>query len=156
MDRFFSHMVASFRETFPSRASEWATASMLFLWAIVLAQNPDLFYRPGSVFRPLTDIASQGTWAWLCLVAGLGRLASLGINGAWRRTPHLRALTAFVTAGFWFLISVGIITSGNGTTGLAIYPVLFLLDAYNVIRSMGDAGSADRFYSEAHRNGPDT
>jgi len=156
MGDILEHIRQSFRETFPARASEWALASMLFLWSFALAGTPDLFERPNSPFGPLLGLMTQNQWAWLCFVAGLVRLVSLTINGAWRRTPHLRAFTAFISAGFWFYIASGIVMSGNGTTGLAIYPVLFLLDVYNVMRAVGDAGSADRIYHEALRDDPDS
>jgi len=150
----FAHFASSLRETFPARASEWALGLMLFNWSVVLSANPDLL-TTSATLRPLTDVMDQGMWALLCLVGGAGRLAMLAVNGGWRRSPHLRALSAFLSCLFWFLVSVGIIQSGQVNTGLAIYPILFILDAYNVIRAMGDAGSADRAFRGA-RNGTDT
>lgn len=137
------HFSTSLRETFPTRASEWALAVMLFLWGIVLAVNVDLFTESRS-FSEIARVFGQSTLSWMCLAAGGGRLAMLAVNGAWRRSPHLRAIGAFVSAGFWFMISMGFLQAGTFGTGLAVYPVLFLLDAYNVIRAAGDAGTADR------------
>lgn len=152
----FSHIFSSLRETFPARASEWALATMLFGWAVVLSSNPDLFSETRS-FAGLAQFADQKVWAWMCLFAGGGRLMFLAINGAWRRTPHLRALTALITCFFWFQITAGLLWAESSSTGLAIYPVLFFLDAFNVIRAMGDAGSADRIHRQQEQalNGSD-
>lgn len=149
-----SHIAKSFRETFPTRASEWALGTMLFLWAVVLTLNPDLFTESRS-FVAMARFMPQETWALLCLIAGGGRLLMLAVNGAWRRTPHLRALAAFVSCFFWFQISVGLLQAGTFGTGLAIYPVLFTLDVYNVFRASRDAGSSDRIHTGA-RHGTDT
>lgn len=149
----WAHITKSLRETFPTRASEWALGVMLFLWAVVLSANPDLFAKNPS-FRPLAQIVDQQRWALLCLVVGGGRLLMLAVNGMWRRSPHLRALTAFISCFFWFQISLGFLQAGTFGTGLAVYPVLFALDVYNALRAAGDAGSSDRIHSRSPDHGP--
>jgi hypothetical protein len=139
---FFAHLSRSLRETFPVRASEWALAAMLFNWSIILFLMPDLFATVDA-FAPLAKLMPQTTFSGMCFLVGFGRLVSLAINGTWRRSPHLRAFGAFLGSGVWFMISIGIIRSGSGATGLGIYPILVLLDSYNVIRAAGEAGLSD-------------
>jgi len=147
--------IIAFRDTFPGRASEWALGLMLFNWSVVLTANPDLFAE-----RPACDafaaIMEQSAWALLCLTVGGTRLIVLAINGAWRRSPHLRALCAFASCFFWFQITVGLAQSDSLGTGMAIYPVLILLDAFNAIRTMGEAGLSDAIHKRVARNGTDT
>ncbi|KFB11019.1 hypothetical protein [Nitratireductor basaltis] len=147
-----AHIKQSLRETFPVRASEWALALMLLNWSLILVLNPDLF-ADGASYRPLAAMMKQDTWALLCLVAGAGRLIFLAINGAWRRSPHLRALGAFIACLFWFQITVGFAQAGTWSTGLAVYPVLLLLDSYNVMRAVTDAAASDQRHQERARNG---
>jgi hypothetical protein len=148
--------LTALRETFPARASEWALSIMLFLWSVVLSANPDLF-ATGMSYRSLGQIMGQDGWAVACLFVGGGRLIILAVNGAWRRSPHLRALGAFLSGLFWFMISAGIVQSGIYNTGLAVYPVLFMLDAFNAIRAMGEAGRSDQFHgSRMAKDGPHT
>jgi len=147
----WAHITTSIKETFPTRAAEWATGTILFNWCIVLTSNPDLFTESKS-FVELARLMSQHSWAMLCGVVGGGRLLILVINGSWRRSPHLRAVAAFISSVFWFQISIGFFQAGTFGTGLAAYPILFFLDVYNVFRSARDAGNSDRIHTGS-RNG---
>lgn len=147
-----AHISRSFRETFQARASEWALATMLFLWSVFLHINDDMF-QTGATYHALSNILQQSTWAALCLVVGGGRLIVLAINGAWRRSPHFRGLSAFISSLFWFEITIGILQGGEINTGLAVYPILFLLDCYNVIRAFGEAGRSDANHKRVAGNG---
>ncbi|NMG39786.1 hypothetical protein GRZ55_11080 [Chelativorans sp. ZYF759] len=148
----FAHITKSLRETFPGRASEWALSLILLNWGIILLLNPLLFSSPS--YRPLAGLAYPENWSIFCMVAGGGRLLVLAINGAWRRSPHMRAAGAFVTCFFWFQISIGFLQAGTWSTGLAVYPVLLLLDSYNVIRAMGEAAISDAAGKRAKRHEP--
>jgi hypothetical protein len=121
---------------------------MLFLWGVVLHQAPDLF-DTNAAFAGLKQMARQSTWELGCLVVGGGRLVILGLNGTVRRSPHLRAIAAFITTFFWVQIAIGIMMSGVGSTGLAVYPILALLDTYNVIRASREAGALDAYHKRA-------
>lgn len=149
------HLATSLRHSFEARASEWALSAVLFLWGVVLHQNPTHF-ETNPAFSGAAMMASQLTWELGCLVVGGGRLLILGMNGTVRRSPHLRALMAFVSCFFWMQVSLGILMSGVGSTGLAVYPILLLLDSYNVIRASREAGTLDHVYKRAARHGTDT
>ncbi|VVT14956.1 hypothetical protein [Hoeflea sp. EC-HK425] len=149
----FLHVSRSFRKTFAVRASEWALAIMLVNWSLVLFANPELFADRES-YAPLQDIMRQETWALVCFAAGAGRLIVLMINGAWRRSPHLRAAGAFIACFFWSQITLGFAQSEIWGTGMAIYPVLFALDAYNVFRAITDAAIIDNHFNRAVSDGP--
>lgn len=149
----FAHITHSLRHTFPTRASEWALGLMLFNWSVVLIFNPNLFAELPN-YSHFTEIMSQGSWAALCFIGGTLRLTMLFINGTWRRSPHLRAAAAFLSCFFWFQVSLALFQSGLFATGLAVYPVLFLLDVYNVFRASRDAGFSDSIKTGAD-NGTD-
>lgn len=148
------HFSRSLRETFPARASEWALGLMLFLWSVILIANPDVFTGPS--YRGLVMVAEQDTWAMLCLLVGGGRLLVLAVNGAWRRSPHMRSAMAFFSCFFWYQITIGMMQSGTWATGLAVYPVLLGLDAFNAIRTLGEAGASDNLHKRAANDGADT
>ncbi len=146
-----AHIAQSFRDTFQGRASEWALALVLFNWSVILTVNETLFADSPS-FAAFGQIISQDNLAMACGAVGAARLVVLGVNGWWRRSPHLRAVCSFLGAGFWFLITLGLIQAGTMGTGLAVYPVLLLLDSYNVIRAAGEAGIADLHHRQAAKD----
>lgn len=139
-------------EHLPGRASEWALATMLLLWGVVLFNSLGLFSQ--SYFIGLARIANQYNWAILCSVAGAARLLALAVNGTFGKTwwsrfsPHVRAVMAFMACFYWFTITLSILGSEQLTTGVAVYPVLFALDAYNVVRASSDARHSDEKYKD--------
>jgi hypothetical protein len=152
----FTHIGRSFRETFPGRASEWALGTMLALWAVILIVKPDVMSMQ-PYYTAMTQLMTQSSWAILCILVGGGRLVVLFVNGFWRRSPHLRSLTSFLSSLVWFEVSIGLLQSGIINTGLAVYPVLFGLDVFNAIRAMGDAGRSDAFHQQSvARNDPNS
>ncbi len=149
----WAHIEHSFRETFPTRMSEWFLAVMMLNWAIVLTLDPNVF-EAGQSFKALAGMMLQENWALVCFVLGSARLVILAINGAWRRTAHMRALGSLVSALFWFEVTIGFLQGGVVTTGLAIYPMLFLMDSVNAVRALGDAGRSDATH-KVTENGTD-
>jgi hypothetical protein len=143
----YHHATKSLRETFPVRASEWALSVMIFNWGVVLLLNDNLFSISPS-YNTFSSMMPEQAWGLVCLLVGLMRILFLFINGLWRRSPHLRLIGAFAACFFWFQITAGFIYSGTWSTGLAIYPVLLLLDFHNVLRAATDAAIIDRKYSE--------
>lgn len=135
-----AHSFESLKNTFEARASEWALTGVLVSMAVVFLVNDTMFY--GENFSRLREILdSRFGWAAVFSVVGLVRLAVLVINGAYWRTPHFRAATAFFSAGVWFLLFLGFVR--NGSMMAAIAPWIFLLDAYNIKRASHEAGKSE-------------
>jgi hypothetical protein len=130
---FFLHVRKSLRATFDTRVSEWALATILLLWSVVLHLNPELFAE-GPSYVKMAEVMPQRFWSIFCLVAGGGRLIILLVNGLISRSPHLRCLASFVSLFFWHQILLGFVLAGTFGTGLAVYPVLLALEIYHAIR----------------------
>ena len=145
----FHHATSSLRATFPIRASEWALSAMLFNWGLLLLMNDGLFALSPSYYV-FAALMPEALWGYACLAVGMMRLSVLFVNGMWRRSPHLRALGAFVSCFFWFQITAGFVFAWTGSTGLAVYPVLFLLDLHNVMRAASDAAIVDSKHARCH------
>lgn len=146
------HSVKSLQETFEARASEWVLTGVLLSLSLVFLLNNEMFYRDS--FDGLRNILnSRIGWATVMAAVGLVRLSVLIVNGAHWRTPHLRSLTAFLSAGIWFLFCAGF--ARNGSIMIAIAPWIFLLDAYNAKRASREAGKSEyiqRYRIQANRN----
>lgn len=134
-------LTVRFPAHFPLRVTEWLLASIKTTWGVVLLQPTDVFANP--IFSALGRIASQDTWGWVSLIFGTMHLVALYVNGARRRSPHLRAACSAIGSFFWFQVTLGLIGSGIISTGWAVYPWLFIASVYNVIRAMLDARASD-------------
>lgn len=133
---------------FPARASEWLLAGMLTAWGYILLRPDDLFGAERA-YAQMKIIAPESIWGSVAVAIGVLRILALGVNGTFLHTwygrfsPHVRSAMACLSCGVWTNISLGIYLTGVITTGIAIYPGLALLDAWNMVRASGDAGEAD-------------
>lgn len=133
-------------EHFPARASEWALAGMMMIWGIIVLQPGDLFAKMPA-YAYMHWIAPEQAWGMATISVGAVRLMALVINGTFLDTwwgkwsPWVRCILSFASCFLWFAISFGLIGSHVLSTGLATYPFLFALDAWNCRRAAGDAGS---------------
>lgn len=132
---------------FRARAGEWALATMLVIWGWLVYLPEEMFTSPAYAIMRLT--AREEVWGMAALIVGGIRLIALILNGTFWKTwygrfsPHIRSIMAGLSCFVWSQISLGLLLSGEATTGLAIYPVLLLFDFYNVMSAAGDAGATD-------------
>lgn len=126
------------------RALEWLTSLVLLGFALTLALPGDTLSLSGSYrgFRNLgLDEAAISTP--LALIAA-ARLVALYINGAWRRSPVMRAAGAAVGGAVFFMLSVTFswdwLTGASVAlgTGGATYAMLGLFDVLAAYRSGAD------------------
>lgn len=136
------------RTAFLGRLNEWAFASMLFMWGVVLLFPMVTFDgRAYSAFRLLVGEDMLGT---LFAIGGLIRLSVLFANGFWRPMYYVRAWMALTSMMAWLTITLGFASSGTFGTWIALYPVLTVFEGVNVFRAMIDAAQAER---EARKTG---
>jgi len=140
------HAWTSLKQSFPIRKSEWTLSliGMIGLW-LVFSVNSDLF-ASSDAYSGLARWASQPVWAWMCFSVGVGRVVVLAINGAYWRSPHWRALFAFLSCFVWYQLAVGLAQNiGIGTVlGLAVLAT----DVFNFRQAFLEAAA-----SEGLRNG---
>lgn len=132
------------------RALEWMTSALLLVFAITLALPGDtLAENPGFagfLSAGLNEAALALPISWIALL----RMAGLTINGAWRRSPHLRMVGAVLGAGIfacltmvfalpWLLGQQAALGIGAGT-----YAVACLFDLLAAYRTGADAGHSER------------
>lgn len=132
------------------RGLEWMTSALLLVFAITLALPGDtLAGNPGFagfVSAGLNEAALALPLSWIALL----RMAGLVINGAWRRSPHLRMIGAVLGAGIfaflamifalpWCLGQQPALGIGAGTCAVAC-----LFDLVAAYRTGADAGHSER------------
>jgi hypothetical protein len=134
LDTAQAHISATFLE----RLAEWTFAAILTSWGLMLLRPEDSFGLSVSQ-ATLARIASEEAWGYYCLTVGGSRLAALFING-WV-VPHtyfVRSATSFLSLLAWLTISLGLMASGTASTGLAIYPWIFLAELICLYRTGRD------------------
>lgn len=134
------HTFQSIQDTFEARASEWMLTFATISLAVVFFFNEPMFYR--EAFDGLRQINSNHVvWAAVLGTIGVTGLVVLLINGSYWRTPHFRAIMAFLRAGVWFFLALGFVR--NGSVMIALVPWIFFLDAYNAKRAAREAGQSE-------------
>jgi hypothetical protein len=115
MQTLIVHVRENFARVFVGRMIEWEHSIMLMLFGLVLIDQPELFGAAASYsfFRAMYD--SYAFWGLAALSVGAIRFAVLLVNGTIRRSPHLRAALAMMTAFFWFAAAYGAVVSDKLT-----------------------------------------
>lgn len=138
----FAHIRQSFEKAFFPRLSEWWAAGLLMALGWMLGSNPDLMdNRATHAYDLLLMIAEQHTWAIIMKLFAAARLTVLLINGAWRRSPHLRALSALLSCFFWTQIALSFAPIFG--YAFAMSAGVLVLDFVNMIRAARDARTID-------------
>lgn len=141
-------IVTGIHKHLPERVAEWALAIVLVRFGWTLLQPGDTFAL-SPTFTDMANMASENVWGWGCFLIGVVRLLALIVNGTFwdtiysRYSPHVRGITAVISIFAWTNICYGMWASGVNTTGLAVYPVLLVLDIWCVFHAFGDAKAAD-------------
>ncbi len=148
-----AHIRSSFVEAFFPRLAEWFAAGVLLLIGIVLMLNDGMMAAStGRGYQLLLAIADQPTWATTMVLFAVCRLTILLINGAWRRSPHLRALSAFLSCFFWTQITLSFAPVFGFAFAMAAG--WLALDMTNVMRAMRDARTVDDAYARGKHDRP--
>jgi hypothetical protein len=131
----------------PSRDLEWHCAGTDAAIAILLAL-PGSTFATGAIWDQFAAIMSENEWAALIGTVALIRILALAINGHWRRTPLLRALTAGMGAVLHaYLITLFWVPSvGAFGTGAAFSAALALSDIRSTYRAGRDIIVAGRVF----------
>lgn len=141
-------IVTGIHRHLPERVAEWALAIVLVRFGLILLA-PGSSFETSPAFRVMAEMAREETWGWACLTIGSIRFMALVVNGTFwdtwysRYSPHIRGFTAIASIFAWAQIVYGMASSGVNTTGLAVYPVLLVLDFWCVFHAFGDAKLAD-------------
>lgn len=145
-----AHIRDNFASAFFPRLSEWACATAVFGVGVVLHVNADLMENlQSNAYQLMLTIGPQATWAKALIIFGICRLLVLLINGAWRRSPHLRAVMAILSCFPLYTIAMSFLP----VFGIAmVFAWIFLgMDVINAVRAAGDARTVDH----AHARGKD-
>lgn len=153
---FIAHIRDNFAAAFFPRWAEWLAAGVLLGIGMMLTTNDDLMASAlasgsGRGYALLLEIAPQSVWALTMTMFGIIRIIILLINGAWRRSPVARAVTAFLSCFFW----TQIVLSFQPTFGFAFMMGLGWLvgDMVNIMRAARDARTVNDVLARGKSSG---
>ncbi|MEF2073466.1 hypothetical protein [Consotaella aegiceratis] len=138
---WFLRLVSRIWHSICDRLTDWLLTGFTLAWGITLAGEGDTFAL--SSFAVIKTWAPEMAWAVACLIVGFARLALLIINGAWRKSPHLRIAAALGTIPLWTLLSIGYHLAHSGVPGDLIYALCALAEIVSAYRASIEAGYND-------------
>lgn len=137
----------------PSRAMEWLTAAIAAGFASALFMGP--IFSTGDQWARFADIGTEREWAMAIGVVAYVRMVALLVNGHYRRTPAIRAVTALFGAGLSAFIAALFIVPGDPIqTGTFTYGCLAAADLVSAWRAAKDAATADWIWGKAMAEHP--
>ena len=128
---------------FYKRVASWIMAIMIMNIGIVLLIHGNMFDTNLS-YTFMGRIAEEHTWAYGCLGVGLLRLTGLVVNGGFKNfrwSAHMRSIGSGLSCLIWLQIAIGFMVAPQTGLGMAIYPFLLILDAYNSYVAAQEAGA---------------
>jgi hypothetical protein len=132
---------------FVLRSPEWWLAFALFGFGYQLAM-PGHIFATSSAYDVLARIGDEGAWATVLIGLSSLRFLALVLNGSFRFsrrwTPLVRSATAFVSAGAWFAVSIGLYFGNPHAAGVPVYFSLVVADLTLSVFIARQAGAATR------------
>lgn len=125
---------------FQARFSEWQNAAILFSLGLYLNLHLDMLTNPaaGDIFKGFVAVMGAPSWALVGILVGGSRLAALYVNGAHTRTPLVRLVTAFFSAGVFTQIANAFAGASSPNFGVIVFSYLVLADLYSAFRASAD------------------
>lgn len=139
-----AHIRTRFADAFFPRLLEWQAAFVMAAGGVLMIMNADLMQDSRVGYDLMLRWATQATWGQFALTLGGLRLAVLLVNGAWRRSPHARAMAAFLSCAVWFPLYTSL--SAAAGWGMVLAGGMLIGDLLNVVRTMRDARIVDETY----------
>jgi hypothetical protein len=123
------------------RRTEWLLALCTCVLGLVYLSVPGLF-EP-RYFSTMLELMPQRAWGATAAALGIFRLTLLLINGAWRASPHGRALGAQLSCALWMMLFVSALSAERTVQSVGFWLLFFVFDAFSAVDAAGDARMAD-------------
>jgi hypothetical protein len=134
MERVFAHL--------HTRISEWVMALVIGLWGLPLLLDEDLF-KSSFTFSGFEQTLSQTTWGMLAVLISMLRITFLIINGAWRKSAHLRAAGSILSVMFWLGVYYAYAYADFTLPVLGLVLGAIIFDFHSIWVTAGEAKKSD-------------
>jgi len=136
-----AHIRMSFAGNLYPRRTEWLCAGLNIGMGILFMLNPTLMAVNYKAYSVMLAFMTQHQWANFMVIFGAARIIVLIVNGAWRKSPHIRSFMAVVsclplwTAAWSFTPYFGLAMLG--------YWAWLITDIINAVVASSDAKESD-------------
>lgn len=127
---------------FKKRFTEWLTGISASIWGLIALLEIKIFYT-SPLFSSMTQIMPGPFWAYMAFLAGILKCIFLIVNGAWRRSAHLRTFGSIITFTIWSFILVGYLKAGYVSPNAVLPLALMAADIFSIWNSAAEAKRAD-------------
>lgn len=143
---WYLKVVPGVRTHFWARKNEWIMSSWMVVWGMNMILKPgDDFETASGVWDGLAYwFGADWVFCSIMVAAGMAGLLALTVNGTFhdtvysRYSPLVRALSAFVGCGLWFMVWLS--TLASSSQGAVAYWVPTLFEALITYKAIGEFG----------------
>lgn len=139
----FRMIIVKLSDHFPLRVADWLLAGIMTTIGVTIWNLSPEIWAAGPLQGLSQCFFGQAAWGTIIFMIGVVRINALFINGALRRSPHVRAIGAALSAFIWCRIALGMFATDSVQIGIGIFPWLLIAEMYNVHRAMRDARLSD-------------
>jgi heme exporter protein D len=136
---------------FSTRFGEWVGGFGLLLWGLLCLSNEAIF-KTVPVFISMAEDAPYYVWGGLAASVGILRIVFLIINGTWKRSAHLRAIGAGLSALVLATVFFGYAGSEYPPPSLGLIFPLLALDLKSLWSAAGEAKHSDLEHYDSSKN----
>ena len=133
---------AGIKQHFRKRFGEWIVGAGLFGWGIgVFLAPPEVLAAP--IYISMARMGNLELWASIAVMVGALRLVFLVINGAWRKSAHLRAIGSGLSAVVFAAMLGSYLTTGMIIPNIFLVLPLLVADIQALWYATEEAASSD-------------
>ena len=91
----------------------------------------------------MTNAMPEQAWAVVSIVLGVLRILTLGVNGAWKRQGHARAILGILCLLVWTQTAIVFLNYPPASPGDIIFPIFVISELFMIFRAAKEAGTID-------------
>ena len=133
--------ITRLQKSFNTRFCEWMLAFIMFGLGLMYALPEPSMAAPAMM--QMTYTMPEQAWAVVSIVLGVARILVLGINGAWKKQGHARAVLGILCLLIWTQTAIVFLNYPPASPGDIIFPIFVISELFLIFRAAKEAGTID-------------
>lgn len=123
------------------RFSEWMLAFIMLGLGLMYALPEHSMDAPAMM--QMTYTMPETAWGVVSIIIGGVRILVLGINGAWKKQGHARAVLGILCLLVWTQTAIVFLNYPPASPGDIIFPIFVISELFLIFRAAKEAGTID-------------